>query len=172
MNDFRSPRTLVVPARLISSELLKYGTSPSYPRRRASQARRAARPSRSPPPDRPRPRPHHRHRLRLRPPHAHAPLHFRRHPHGPRGRALDRLSHGRFRLHQDPHRPPAVEPPLPPVEDAARWPRPRSLHGFQHGPSLRPVHGDDPRCPPYRPGPSPADHRRRPARGVPAVRPL
>ena len=58
-----------------------------------------------------------------------------------------------------------MEPQLSPFADAAGWPRARPVHGFEHGPAFRSMHGDDPRRPPNRPGPPPAHHRRRAARG-------
>ena len=60
------------------------------------------------------------------------PFIYRRHAHGPGGRAGHRLGHGRCRVRQDPHRPPAVEPQLPPVADAARRPHPGPVHGLEH----------------------------------------
>ena len=87
----------------------------------------------------------------------------------PAGVRADRVGDGRRRLREDPDRPAAVEPQFPAVADAPGRPHPRPVHGFEHEPALRAVHGADPRRPPDRPYASTADHRRRPARRLRAL---
>ena len=92
---YRMDRPRGVPARLgrpvFASPSLSNGTTPPLPRRRDVAPGRVDRHPPPPPAGGGRPRPDDGHRLRVRPPDADAPVHLRRHPHGPGRRAGDRV---------------------------------------------------------------------------------